>query len=536
MSTTARAAQVLAIVAALASVGFANWADSFDGGTFNLTTWKWLSYPQVAGTYTQTLKTTEDGNSYLALAETSSVAAELPGAAFGIGFGSEEKFTDVRVAGTVNVTGDASHAYHGLATRSSYIVNDGKIVPGAAPGVVASCYVMHINWENGPANLQIDVEKVVNLQNIMDEGFDVTIPLLANARSYYAALDVVGSGPVYVQGKLYDFKGGALIAETAVMVDTDGNDWWEDDNKGDAVFKNGPSGIFAQNEHDTPAGFYTTFDDVSSKADDVPAIVLSPANGATNVSLQATLKWVEAKYATGRQLWFGREGNMQQVSPALEGASYVTQELNPNNTYQWRVDLIGPAGTVTGDTWEFTTGDAMTIDDFESYADDAAIAAAWPHNITGDFSYVFADTSTFSQGSKSLRLEYQNQYEPFVTEATRTFDVAQDWRSRIALALDFRGKRDNVEQPLYVRLEDEAGNQATVAHEVTYAVQSEPWRSWEGISLSSFTGVDMATVKKITVGVGGGETASVQAVDDRDAVYIDNIRLVRSSGGGMTRR
>jgi hypothetical protein len=350
-------------------------------------------------------------------------------------------------------------------------------------------------------------------------------------------LDVVGSGPVYVQGKLYDYKGGVLIAETAVMVDTDGNDWWEDDNKGDAVFKNGPSGIFAQNENDTPAGFYTTFDDVSSKADDVPAIVLSPANGATDVSQQATLKWVEAKYATGRQLWFGPKGNVQLVSPNPEGASYTTAMLMADQAYEWRVDLIGPAGTVTGDTWGFTTGDAVTIDDFESYADDAAIAAAWPHNIGGDFSYVFADTSTFSQGSKSLRLEYQNQYEPFVTEATRTFDVAQNWTGMnvASLAVDFRGKRDNVEQPFYVRLEDEAGNQATVAHELTYAVQSEPWRSWEGISMASFAGVDLATIKKITIGVGGGESASAQAVDDRDAIYVDNIRLVRS-GGGMTRR
>src|SRR5690606_13388705 len=119
------------------------------------------------------LATTDDGNSYLVLKETTSVGAPAPGAACGIGFGSEEKFTDVRVAALVNVTGDASHNHHGPATRSSYIINDGKTVPGAAPGIVASCYVMHINWENGPANLSIDVEKVVNLQNIMDKDFDV---------------------------------------------------------------------------------------------------------------------------------------------------------------------------------------------------------------------------------------------------------------------------------------------------------------------------------------------------------------------------
>ncbi len=209
-----------------------------------------------------------------------------------------------------------------------------------------------------------------------------------------------------------------------------------------------------------------------------------------------------------------------------------------DQTYQWRVDLIGPAGTVTGDTWEFTAGNAVVIDDFESYADNAAVTAAWPHNITGDFEYVFAETTTIAQGVKSMRLEYQNQYEPFVTEVTRTFDVAQDWKgiNGVSLGLSFRGVKDNAEQPLYVRLEDEAGNQATIAHELTYAVQSEPWRSWEGISLSSFAGVDMATVKKITIGVGGGENASAQAVDDRDAIYIDNIRLIRggTTTGGKT--
>jgi hypothetical protein len=530
MSARVKATRVVAIVAVLASVGYGNWADFFDGGQFGLTTWKWLSYPQLVGTYTQTLATTAEGNGYLVVRETTSVGEPVPGAAFGMGFGSDEKFTDVRVASTVNVAGDASHAHHGLATRSSYIINDGKLVPGAAPGVVASCYVMHINWEQGPANLMIDVEKVVNLQNIMEKDFDVAIPTLANARSYYAALDTVGSGPVYVQGTLYEFKGGPIVAQTAVMVDTDAKDWWEKANKGDKPFLTGLSAIFAQNERPSPAGFYTTFDDISSTSDGVPAICLSPVNHAKDVSMQATLTWVEAKYATSRQLWFGPKGNMQLVVPAPGAGAYVTGLLDDGQTYQWRLDLIGPAGTVTGDTWEFTTGKALIVDDFESYADNAQIAATWPHNIAGGFEYVFAETATILQGAKSLRLDYQNQYEPFLTEATRTFDVARNWNvpNAVSLALDFRGKRDNVEQPLYVRIEDEAGNQATVAHSLTYAVQSEPWRLWT-IPLSEFTGVDLATVKKVTIGVGGGQSASAQAVDDKDAIYIDSIRLVFGS-------
>jgi hypothetical protein len=536
MSTSAKAASVWVVVAVLASAGYANWADSFDGGAYNLTTWKWLSYPMVTNTYTQTLVTTDEGNTYVALKETTSVGAAVPGSAFGIGFGSEEKFTDVRVAATVNVEGDASHAHHGLATRATYILNDGKIVPGAAPGVVASCYVMHINWEQGPANLTIDVEKVVNLQNIMDKDFDVVVPALANARSYYAALDTIGSGPVYVQGTLYEFKGGPIVAQTALMIDTDAKDAWEDANKGDKPFLNGSSGIFAQNERPSPAGFYTTFDDISSSSDGPPAMLLSPANGAQNVSMQATLSWIEAMYATGRQLWFGPKGNMQLVDPAPTGASYVTGMLNDGQTYEWRVDLVGSAGSVTGDTWAFTTGGALVIDDFESYADDAQIAAAWPHNIGGEFRYVFAETATILQGAKAMRLEYENQFDPFFTEATRTFAAPQDWQSLngSSLALDFRGKRDNVEQPLFVRLEDEAGNKAAVKHALNFAVQSEPWRTWDQIFLSDFTGVDMASVKKITIGVGTGESSSGQAADDKDAIYIDNLRLVLGAAGRPT--
>jgi hypothetical protein len=530
MGSFKRAICAVMVTVILVGVVQANWSDSFDGGTFGLTTWKWLSYPQVKNTYTQTVLTTADGNSYLALKETTPASSSALGAAFGIGFGSEEKFTDVRVAATVNVTGDASHNYYGLATRSSYVINDGKMVPGAAPGIVASCYIMHVNWQNGPANLQIDIEKVVNLQNIMRTDFDVYVPGVAHARSYYAALDVVGSDPVYVQGSLYEFKGGPLVAQTAVMIDTNGNDPWEDPDQGcsNKVFTTGPSGIFAQNERENPPGFYTTFDDISSVSDGPPAMLPSPASGAAGVSMQATLSWLEAKYATGRQLWLGTPGDLQLVDPAPQGTTYTTGLLEPGQTYQWRVDLVGAAGTVTGHTWTFTTGAGLTIDDFESYADSPQVFATWVDNIPDvGFDYAYLETATVNQGKKAMRFEYQNQYDPFLTEATRTFAAPQDWTVKGVdmLTLMFRGKRDNVEQPLYVRLEDAAGKKATVVHVARYAVQSEPWRAWD-IPLAEFStaGVDLKNIKKLTIGVGEGKTSG-QADKDFDTIYLDNIRL-----------
>lgn len=531
MNRVSRIMLVLGVVCVFAGSGYANWADSFNDGEFDLTTWQFPACPEVTGTFTGTIKPGADGNDYLVLEETTS--ADDYGAQFGAGFGSEEVFADVRVGAVVNVAGDASHNYHGLLARATYVIDPDGSVSGVAPGFWASCYILHVNYEDGPANLRIDLEKVVMNQNIMDEDIEAVIPRLANDRSYYVELDVVGSGPVYVTGSLYEYKGGPLVARTPTMIDTNGNDWWEDPEVNDEVFTEGIGGIFAQNEHGEPAGFYCTFDDVFSASDGPAAVVPSPAPGATGVSILTDLSWTEAAFATGRQLWFGAAGDLQMVDPAPDGAAYDPGMLEFGTTYQWRVDQIGPGGAVAGHTWQFTTADYLPVDNFESYANGEEIAAAWPHNIPPSaqgvaYTYVFLETGQKVQGAKAMRFEFENQYEPFFTEATQTFDEPQDWTVQgvATLALDFRGENDNVEQQMYLRIEDAAGNQATVDHPLKYAVQSEPWRVWDGIALSDLAdaGVDLTAVKKLTVGVGDG-TPSGQDIEKRDRLYIDNIRL-----------
>lgn len=523
MSISRRGLWVVGAILMVASVGYSSWIETFDGGSLDLATWEFLCYPQLTGTFTQTILSGSEGNDYMAFQEVTS--AGTGGAAFGAAFGSAEVFGDVRVGAVVNVAGDASHNHHGLLARAAYLIDDGSI--SGYPGVIASCYVMHVNWENGPANLTIDIEKVVTLQNIMDtDDFDIIVPGLDNAQSFYAELDVVGAGPVYVTGSLYEYQGGPLVARTPTLIDTAGNDYWEDPDEQDAPFTTGPAGIFAQNERPEPAGFYTTFDDVSAVSDGPSAAAVYPADGATDVSVMPTLAWKEAAFATGRQLWFGEPGQLQMIEEAVEGTTYTMDLLESGHTYQWRVDQVGAGGTVVGHTREFTTGDILPVEDFESYAGNADIASTWVHNIEG-FDYVFLDTGTVNQGAKAMRLEYQNQYEPYMTAATRTFATPQDWTTidPTALTLTFRGKRDNVEQRLYVSVEDAAGNEKTVAHPHNFAVQSEPWRTWE-IELSEFTdaGVDLAAVQKLTIGLGDGTTSS-QEIDDVDAIYLDRIGL-----------
>ncbi|MCX5647300.1 MAG: hypothetical protein NTZ17_21855 [Phycisphaerae bacterium] len=527
MGTVKRAMWASIITVCLGGAVYANWSDSFDGGKLNLN-WQFLSFPQVTGTFKQTVTPGDAGNSFLTFTET--VTSSKGGAAFAAGFGSAEKFKDVRVGAVVNVAGDACHNYYGLLARGSYFVDpDGKLT-GVAPGVVADCYIMHVNYEGGPANLNINLEKVIQNQNIMAQDFGAIVPGVINAHSFYAELDVVGSGPVYVTGSLYEYKGGPLVAQ-ATMIDTDSHDAWEDVGKHDKVFTEGLSGIFAQNEHEQPVGFYDTWDDVSSVSDGPAAVLLGPANGATDVSIHPSLSWVEASFATGRQVWFGTPGNLQLVDPTPTGKTFDPGLLEPGQTYQWRVDEVGPKGIVViGYTWQFTVGQALTVDDFESYAGNAQIVATWVDNIPGaGFDYTFVETGTVYQGKQALRLECQNQFDPFLTEATRTFDTPQDWTVAGAdmLSFTFRGKKDNVEQPLYLRVEDAAGKQATITHPATYAVQSETWRSWDvALSEISKAGVDLKTVTKLTIGVGNGkDSGQAKATNDVDTLYVDSVRL-----------
>ncbi|MBN1817906.1 MAG: hypothetical protein JW828_11135 [Sedimentisphaerales bacterium] len=506
----------------LFSPGYSDWIEDFEG---DLTGWQWDSVPNWRHTFTHEIREEPGGNHYLVMQETTpytDVMDQTSGSAFGIGFGGTEVFTDVRIGAVVNVTGDASWNYHGLA---------GRAVTAAVPmGLVANCYVMHIDWEDGPVNLSINIEKVIQNQNIMRQGIGAVVPGYIHRRSYYAELDILGSNPTYVTGRLYEYKGGPLVAQAGPMIDTAGNDPWEDPGEQDAPFVSGMSGIFAQNEHTEPVGYYTTFDDVFSSSAGPSAVAPNPADGAVGVGLEPTLQWTEAAFATGRLLWFGPAGAMTLVSP--EAASYSPAVLQAGKTYAWRVDLVGSEGQiVTGQTWSFTTADCIAVEDFESYADDEALRAVWDPNSfvgapTDPNGLNFLDAGSAVQGNKSMRLKYQNLTEPFTQEFTRVFDDPQDWTAYgiRALTLAFLGRRQNMEQPMFVLLWDESGTSAKVEISQNYAVLADEWNDWN-IDLAEFTGVDLTAVSAMTIGVGGD--ASLEQLKP-DEVNIDNIRLYQA--------
>jgi hypothetical protein len=506
----------------------ANWSETFGGNAFDLPTWQFHCYPDLTKTFGGTIQDGAGDDDYLALAETSSVG--VYGSAFGIALGSAEEFTDVRVGALVNIAGDARD-YHGLGARATYIIDDSSI--SGAPGILASSYIMLVHWQDGPAYLRIEVFKVFNLDDgIMKTFHEEPVPGIGHGRSYYAELDVVGSDPVYITGSLYEYKGGPLLARTPTLVDTAAEDPWENAGPHTPVYPKGASAIFGLNKNPEPAGYRCTFDSVSSVSDGPAAVLLGPADGATDVSVDADLTWVEADFTTSRELWFGKVGAMEKVSPAPPPNTYEPGTLDWGQTYQWRVDEVGPGGVVSSRVATFTTKACGTVDDFESYANDAAIEAAWPHNIppepTGPLHYVFLETGQAYEGGKAMRLEYQNQYEPYFTEATRTFAVPVSWdvSNLAALSLFFRGRKANVPgQPIYVRLADAAANTFTVTHPYDYAVEADSWNEWR-IDLKQFSdaGLNLSLVKKLTVGVGDGANSG-QVPGERDQIIIDSIRI-----------
>jgi hypothetical protein len=426
---------ILVLITTLCLSAQADWLETFNDDSFDLSTWQFPSYPQIAGSFAGTVQAGTDGNDYLALAETNSI--EVGGAAFGLGIGSPEEFTDVRIGAVINAAGLAAQNYLGLAARTSYFMDDGSL--SGAPGAISSTYLMLIHYQEGPANLRIEVFKTVhNSEGIMKTFHEELVPGVGHARSYYAELDVVGSDPVYVTASLYESKGGALVARTPTLIDTNAADAWENAGTQDAVHSKGVSAIFGMNQDAQPAGFHGTFDDVSSTA----------------------ISMADAHFKD------------------------------------------------------------VAVDNFDGYEASGDIIPVWICNIP-DYGYV----SLNQDGNDGqLLLQYQNQYEPYVTEATRSFDPPLDLTlgGVGTLSLNYRGQVDNVEQPMSIVLEDTAGGTATVGHPHAQAPQTRFWRQWD-IDLSKLEGVDLSVLKAMTIRVGNGTDSGQQPDDDRDEIFINNI-------------
>ncbi|MEN6427813.1 MAG: LamG-like jellyroll fold domain-containing protein [Phycisphaerales bacterium] len=187
----------------------------------------------------------------------------------------------------------------------------------------------------------------------------------------------------------------------------------------------------------------------------VQAFEPAPANGAAEISLDATLSWRAGREATSHEVYLDADANA--VAEGTVAAETVTDNsftpgaMDFGTTYYWKVDEVGDAGTYEGEVWSFTTREFAPIDDFESYTDDieagTTIWHAWIDGMSSGASgsqvgyddSPFAETTIIHGGKQSMPLAYDNdgtfregtQFEktglPFYSQAEREFDPTQNW-------------------------------------------------------------------------------------------------------------
>jgi hypothetical protein len=178
--------------------------------------------------------------------------------------------------------------------------------------------------------------------------------------------------------------------------------------------------------------------------------------------------------------------------------------------------------TWTGEVWNFTTVDAISVDDMEIYADAEflEIWATWvdgfddPANgsLVGIGAAGSPETGIVHGGNQSLPIDY-GIGGTALSEATRTFDAPMDWTRHgvQSLSLFFQGAPDNSGGQLYVKI----GDTKIVYDGPAVNITRPSWQSWN-IDLSTVGNV--SSVGSLTVGVEGPGSQGV--------LYIDDIQLL----------
>jgi hypothetical protein len=153
-----------------------------------------------------------------------------------------------------------------------------------------------------------------------------------------------------------------------------------------------------------------------------------PADGATAVSVDATLGWRAGRGAATHDVSLGTDSEALGLVDSVSDTSYVPGNLEFGSTYYWRIDEVNEAEAVMsweGDVWSFATQAFAVIDDFESYDDDEnRIFDTWLDGFAnetgatvGYFEAPFAEQTIVNGGSQSMPLEYVNDAAPFYSEA-----------------------------------------------------------------------------------------------------------------------
>ncbi len=234
----------------------------------------------------------------------------------------------------------------------------------------------------------------------------------------------------------------------------------------------------------------------------------NPPDGAENVPIDTVLKWSPGSSALKYIVYFGTA-----LTDADENAAPVNKPTQPQNTnsftpalelgktYYWRIDQINennPNSPWKGDIWKFTTADHLIIDNFESY-DSATIYDAWTRIDQANI-YLLKTPQPVNRCRQAMAFRYY--YDPiFYSEATTSFNPAQDWTSASVMALElfFYGQPNNdTKTQMYISLSDGDANAVVPYDGDANNISSETWHPWR-IDLQNL-GVNLSNIVKLSIG------------------------------------
>jgi hypothetical protein len=99
-----------------------------------------------------------------------------------------------------------------------------------------------------------------------------------------------------------------------------------------------------------------------------PATNPSPADGATDVSINTSLSWTAGTGSDSSDVYFGASSNpgAGEFQGNQPGTTFDPGTLAYDTTYYWRIDAVSGTDVITGTVWSFTTesagtGDTVTI-------------------------------------------------------------------------------------------------------------------------------------------------------------------------------
>jgi hypothetical protein len=262
----------------------------------------------------------------------------------------------------------------------------------------------------------------------------------------------------------------------------------------------------------------------------------TPAQDATAVAPEVTLSWRAGRQAATHQVYLStdKQAVIDGVAPmSVAPNSSFDAVVNLGSTYYWKVVEVNQAETPAAwesELWSFSTADSILVEDFESYTDDegSRIYEFWidgyddPANgsLVGYDIAPFAEQTIVHGGQQSMPLAFDNTAGVTNSEATLTFQDAQDWTKAAVetLVIFFYGAAGNpTNVPLWVKVTDQSNKKAKATFDGDMGALAEPaWTPW-AIPLANLVGVNLARIKSIAIGLGAGSGAG--------QLFIDDIRL-----------